>query len=160
LIAKILHDHTDERILVLSFTNHALDQMIIDIQAAGIPSDSVVRLGGKFSTSTQALSMSAQPNDYKMSRETYTMIQDQKAQAEAYCAALSDKLSRYTRLGLNEHTLLEHLEFSDDSEYFDAFVVPEQKGEMKLVGKKNKRIERSYRALLRFGLPITTQDWL
>ncbi|EAT81282.2 hypothetical protein SNOG_11574 [Parastagonospora nodorum SN15] len=144
LIAKILHDHTDERILVLSFTNHALDQMIIDIQAAGIPSDSVVRLGGKFSSSTQALSMSAQPNDYKMSRETYTMIQDQKAQAEAYHAALSDKLSRYTRLGLNEHTLLEHLEFSDDSEYFDALVVPEQKGEMKLVGKKNKRIERSY----------------
>jgi len=118
--------------------------MIIDIQAAGIPSDSVVRLGAKFSNNTQALSMSAQPNDYKMSRETYAMIQDQKAQAEAYHAALSDKVSRYTGMGLNEQTLLEHLEFSDDSEYFDAFVIPEQEDDMNIVGKKNKKIDHSY----------------
>ncbi|KAL5119739.1 hypothetical protein ACEQ8H_002345 [Pleosporales sp. CAS-2024a] len=144
LIAKILHDHTNERILVLSYTNHALDQMVIDVQAAGIPSDSIVRLGGKFSKNTQPLSMSAQVNTYKMSHETYSMIQDQKAQAASYHDALVVKMEQFVNTRLREDELLDYLEFSDDSEYFDAFTVPDVGDDMILVGKNNKKIERSY----------------
>jgi hypothetical protein len=144
LIAKILHDHTDESILVLSYTNHALDQMVVDIQTAGIPADSIVRLGGKFNSSTQALSMSAQPNDYKMSGQTWHMINNQKEQAESYHDALMPKLTRFENLRVREEDLLDYLEFSDDSEYFDAFALPEDEDDMMLVGRKNKRVERSY----------------
>jgi hypothetical protein len=144
LIAKILHDHTDERILVLSYTNHALDQMIVDIQAAGVPSNSIVRLGGKFNATTQPLSMAAQPNNYKMSGQTYAMIQDQKAQAESYHDALLEKLSKFAGLHVTDHVLLDYLEFSEDSQFFDAFLVPNRDDGMTTVRKKNKRVERSY----------------
>ena len=129
---------------MLSYTNHALDQMVIDVQNAGIPGSSIVRLGGKFSANTQALSMSAQPNDYKMSGQTYAMIQDQKTQAESYHDALSDKLVKFANSRVNDQVLLDYLEFSDDSEYFDAFVVPDSDDEMIRVGRKNKKIDASY----------------
>lgn len=144
LIAKILHDHTKENILVLSYTNHALDQMVVDIQRAGIPSDSIVRLGGKFNASTQALSMSAQPKTYRMSGQTYAMIQDEKNQAEAYHDALLQKLTRFVKHGVSDLSMLDYLEFSDDSEYFDAFTLPESDEGEVIVGRNNKQLERSY----------------
>ncbi|KAH7390934.1 P-loop containing nucleoside triphosphate hydrolase protein [Phaeosphaeria sp. MPI-PUGE-AT-0046c] len=144
LIAKILHDHTKENILVLSYTNHALDQMIVDIQRAGIPSSSIVRLGGKSNANTQSLSMSAQPNTYKMSCQTYAMIQDEKNQSEAYHDALLQRLTDFVKRGVDDISILEYLEFSEDSDYFDAFVLPEAGDDMTIVGKNNKQIERSY----------------
>jgi hypothetical protein len=118
--------------------------MILDIQDAGIPADSIVRLGGKFNSSTQALSMSVQPNDYKMSGQTHAMIQDQKMEAESYHDTLSKKLAKFAKLRMREEDLLDYLEFSDDSEYFDAFALPETEDGMLLIGKKNKKLERSY----------------
>jgi hypothetical protein len=144
LIAKILHDHTNERILVLSYTNHALDQTLLDIQNAGVPAASIVRLGGRFNVNTQALSMSAQPNNYKMTGRTYAMIQDQKAQAESYHDALFEKMIRFVTSRVDEKAMLDYLEFSDDSEYFDAFVVPIDENGMMRVGKKNRTIDDSY----------------
>ena len=144
LIAKILHDHSDETILVLTYTNHALDQYLVDIQNAGIPAQSIVRLGSKFDASTRALSIKEQPNSYRMSGQTYAMIQDQKLQAESYHDALIQKMARFARASYSDQAFLDYLEFSDDSEYFDAFIVPESKDGMKLVGKKNKRVDKYY----------------
>jgi hypothetical protein len=129
---------------VLSYTNHALDQMVVDIQAAGIPAHSIVRLGGKSNSNTQPLSMSAQPNDYKMSGQTWRMINDQREQAESYHDSLSQKLAKFADLRVKEEDLLEYLEFSEDSEYFDALALPEDEDDMMLVGKNNRRVEPSY----------------
>jgi hypothetical protein len=118
--------------------------MIVDIQNAGVPSSSIVRLGSKHTANTQALSMSAQPNNYKMSAQTYAMIQDQRSQAESYHDALSHKLSKFLKFHVNGQTVLDFLEFSADSEYFDAFVLPENEDEMTIVGKNNKEVKRSY----------------
>ena len=130
--------------MVLSYTNHALDQMAVDIQNAGIPSSSIVRLGGKFNANTEGLSIAKQPNDYKMSGQTWAMIQDQKAQAESYHDALSAKLTRFAKSRINEQILLDYLEFSDDSEFFDAFTLPDSDDDMTLVGKNNKQVEETY----------------
>ncbi|KNG51926.1 stage v sporulation protein k [Stemphylium lycopersici] len=144
LIAKILHDHTQETILVLTYTNHALDQFLEDIQKAGVPASSIVRLGSKFSPATRALSIKEQPNDYKMSGQTWTMIQSQKLQAESYHDSLIAKVAKFTSLHLNNWALLEFLEFSEDSEYFDAFAVPESDDGMTVMGRNNKRIDEHY----------------
>jgi hypothetical protein len=144
VIAKILHDHTRENILVLTYTNHALDQFLVDIQNAGIPAGSIVRLGSKSNANTRALSLREQPNDYKMNHRTWSMIEVQKAQAESYHDALIEKTARFASMKLTNHLLLDYLEFSDDSEYFDAFVVPSSNDNMEIVGKKNKKIERDY----------------
>jgi hypothetical protein len=123
---------------VLSYTNHALDPMVIDIQTAGVPATAIVRLGGKLNTSTQALNIFAKLNSYKMSSQTWAMIREQKAQAESYRDALSDRLSRFVNPRMNDQTLLDYLEFSDDSDYFDAFVLPDGEDDIALVGKDNK----------------------
>ncbi|KAH7394503.1 P-loop containing nucleoside triphosphate hydrolase protein [Pyrenochaeta sp. MPI-SDFR-AT-0127] len=144
LIAKILHDHTNEKILVLTYTNHALDQYLIDIQDAGIPASSIVRLGQKSDSRTRALCISEQPNNYKMSGQTFAMIQEQKQQEEAYHDALMKKMVTLMRAGTDAQAVLDYLEFSDDSDYFDAFVVPQSNDGMKLVGKKNKLVDKCY----------------
>jgi SpoVK/Ycf46/Vps4 family AAA+-type ATPase len=144
LIAKILHDRTKETMLILTYTNHALDQFLEDIQKAGIPASSIVRLGSKSNANTRALSIREQPNNYKMSGQTWTMIRDQKAEAESYHDALVTRMASFASMQLREQTLLDFLEFSDDSEYFDAFAVPENEDGMAVMGKKNKRIDKYY----------------
>jgi SpoVK/Ycf46/Vps4 family AAA+-type ATPase len=144
LIAKILHDNTKETMLILTYTNHALDQFLEDIQKAGIPASSIVRLGSKSNANTRALTIREQPNNYKMSRETWAMIQDQKAEAESYHDALTRRMSSFASMRLSEQMLLDFLEFSDDSEYFDAFAVPNNEDGMTIMGRKNKRIDKYY----------------
>ena len=77
LIAKILHDHTPETILVQTFTNHALDQFLEDLQSIGIPSESIVRLGQKSNDNTKALSIYEQPNTYRMDGPTIRILSHQ-----------------------------------------------------------------------------------
>jgi len=145
LIAKILHDHTNENILVLTFTNHALDQFLEDIQKAGIPSDSMVRLGSKFNANTHALLMKNQPNDYRRSRETWTMIDEQKAQETSYHDALLAKMTEFDFAQYNDQTLLAYLEFSEDSEYFEAFELPDNVDDgMTVVGRNNRPVDDYY----------------
>jgi hypothetical protein len=128
----------------MTYTNHALDQFLGDLQSVGIPSDSIVRLGYKASASTRALTISEQKNTYKMSGETYRMIQEQQNQAEAYYDALSKKVSHFHGMHITEQTLLDYLEFSDDSEYFDAFNVPSSGDGMTIVGRGGKSINKFY----------------
>lgn len=144
LIAKILHDHTNEAMLILTYTNHALDQFLEDIQKAGVPASAIVRLGSKSNANTRALTIREQPNNYKMTAQTWAMIQDQKMEAESYHDALVTRMSSFASMQLSERMLLEFLEFSDDSEYFDAFVVPNNEDGMTLMGKKNKSVDNYY----------------
>jgi hypothetical protein len=144
LIAKILHNHTDETILVLSYTNHALDQFLVDMRNAGVPDDSMVRLGQKSTSSTQTLSISAQPSDYRMNKSTYIVLQEQKSELEGYHEALMKALSQFNNPTVRNQALLDYLEFSEDSEYFDAFSVPVDLDDMVRVTKKNKKVDRLY----------------
>ncbi|KAF7355553.1 hypothetical protein MSAN_01472400 [Mycena sanguinolenta] len=56
LLAKVLHDE-DLKILVVCYTNHALDQFLEDILDIGVPADNIVRLGGKSTPRTEPLSI-------------------------------------------------------------------------------------------------------
>lgn len=61
LLTKIWHDYsTQDTILVLTYTNHALDQFLEDLMDIGIPDDSIVRLGGKSSEKTKKLRLTEQ----------------------------------------------------------------------------------------------------
>lgn len=79
-----------------------------------------------------------------MSGSTWGRIQDQKRESESYHAALLSKVAKFASVQLGCQALLDYLEFSDDSEYFDAFVVPQSDDDMEVVGKKNKRIDKHY----------------
>ncbi|CAI6339749.1 unnamed protein product [Periconia digitata] len=144
LISKILHDHTGEKILVLTYTNHALDQFLGDIQKIGVPSHSIVRLGNKYSEENRALSMKEQKTAYRIDGSTHHIIDEQKAQAENYQDMLSRKSANFTRLRVTKTQLFAFLEFSEDSEFFDAFQIPDAENDETTVGRRGKKIERSY----------------
>jgi hypothetical protein len=146
LIAKILHDHTSETILVLTYTNHALDQYLVDLQSIGIPSDSMVRLGRKFNDSTKALSISEQPTTYRMSGQTYHMIQNEKSESEGYHDTLSKKIHQFQNSNsrINSRVVLDYLEFSEDSEFFDAFQIPDSSDGMIRVVEGGKHATYEY----------------
>ncbi|KAF1998618.1 P-loop containing nucleoside triphosphate hydrolase protein [Amniculicola lignicola CBS 123094] len=144
LLCKVLHDYTDEKILVQTYTNHALDQFLDDLQAVGIPSRSIVRLGQKFSASTKALSLAEQQSSYKMSRETYGMIQNEKAKADGYYDSLQERAARFRFANVTEKDMMNFLEFSEDSNFFDAFTIPKQVDGMTRVGASGKRVNTFY----------------
>ncbi|XPS80538.1 hypothetical protein M3J07_012514 [Ascochyta lentis] len=144
LIAKILSDHTKETILVLTYTNHALDQFLEDLQKIGISNDKMLRLGSKFSTATKALTMAEQNNTYRVSAQTRSMITTQKNEAEHYHDALAKKIAQFSALRLSGQAILDYLEFSEDSEFFDAFKVPVDDDGMIQVGRAGKEITNSY----------------
>ncbi|KAJ1457713.1 P-loop containing nucleoside triphosphate hydrolase protein, partial [Pelagophyceae sp. CCMP2097] len=54
-IADVIHRRTTEKILCLTFTNHALDDFLTDLVAAGITS--IVRCGGKCAPALEKYSM-------------------------------------------------------------------------------------------------------
>lgn len=130
--------------LILTYTNHALDQFLEDIQKAGVPASSIVRLGSKSNAATEALSIKKQHNDYRMSSTTRMMIENQKSQAESYHDLLLAKVAKFASAQLNNRALLDYLELSDDSEYYDAFVVPKSDDGMAVIGRNNRRIDEHY----------------
>lgn len=108
---------------MLTYTNHALDQFLEDLQKIGISDKDMLRLGSKATTATKPLSLHEQKNNtYKMSPQTWAMIDSQKQEADSYMDALNDKMAQYA-MRINDYAVLDYLEFSDDSEFFDAFAV-------------------------------------
>ncbi|UPX21074.1 uncharacterized protein EKO05_0011278 [Ascochyta rabiei] len=144
LIAKILSNNTKETILVLTYTNHALDQFLEDLQKIGIPNDVMLRLGSKYSTATKALTMAEQDSTYRVTPQIRNMITTQKSAAEHYHDALVDKISQFSAFRLSNQAVLDYLEFSEDSEFFDAFQVPVHDDDMIQIGRAGKAITRTY----------------
>ncbi|KAF2813185.1 P-loop containing nucleoside triphosphate hydrolase protein [Mytilinidion resinicola] len=148
LLAKILLDHTKEIILVITYTNHALDQFLEDLLDIGISRDSMLRLGSKSTPRTMPMllsEISKQRGSYRRTPVSWDIINALKLEAESYEILLAKKFKQYNdfKVGLSE--LLEHLEFSDDdSRFFDAFTVPSSQDGMTHVGKKNKTIDGTY----------------
>lgn len=145
LISKIMHDHTSHTILVLTYTNHALDQFLDDIQKIGIPPSSMVRLGSKSSDNTRSLLIREQQITYRMNGASWSMLHDHSAQSETFHDLIMKKLPSMVKPYVSHRELFEYLEFSEDSEFFDAFQVPttDNDGET-IVGKKGKNISSSY----------------
>ncbi|KAF2868659.1 AAA domain-containing protein [Massariosphaeria phaeospora] len=127
-----------------TFTNHALDQFLLDLQNIGIPQSAMVRIGGRFDASTKHLSISEQQNTYKMSRQTSSMIEYQKLESEAYYETLMKKVAIFRTTRITDQDLLDYLELSDDSWFFDAFQILDSDDGGIVVGKRGRRIDPHY----------------
>jgi hypothetical protein len=72
------------------------------------------------------------------------MIQNQKEQSESYHDALMENINQFAAARSTEDALLSYLELSEDSEFFDAFTLPEEEDGMTRVGKHGKKIDDLY----------------
>ncbi|EKD17579.1 NFX1-type zinc finger-containing protein 1 [Drepanopeziza brunnea f. sp. 'multigermtubi' MB_m1] len=144
LVAKVLHDSTSEVILVVCFTNHALDQFLEDLMKIGIPSANMIRLGGKSTNATKPLMLREQ-NSVKLNASHWTEIDKLKQSLRAHENRLQDAFGRYQSTNVQKRHLMEYLEFlEEDMPYFETFTVPAENDGMTRVGRNNKAVDPYY----------------
>ncbi|KAF8957451.1 P-loop containing nucleoside triphosphate hydrolase protein [Flammula alnicola] len=144
LIAKAIHDHTEQTILVVCYTNHALDDILTGLLDIGIPYESMVRLGGKSTTRTEPLMIQKQARSPR-SRTEWTVIDELKLQLEKLRRDVERAFNRYSSFE-SKNDLLEILSYLEieDPDFFEAFRVPESDDGMVVVGGKGKGVGPDY----------------
>jgi len=147
LIAKAIYRFSSQKILVVCYTNHALDQFLEDLLKVGIPGDSIVRLGSaaKSSTTTQPLVLSAQNSDFRLTKDDWDIINLRQSEASEQADRLHNAFSNYQAKAVSKSDLLDYLEFeSETPEFYEAFMLPDETDGMVRVGKKGKAMDRFY----------------
>ncbi|KAJ9255512.1 hypothetical protein DTO212C5_9142 [Paecilomyces variotii] len=144
LLAKALHDHTSEKILVMCYTNHALDQFLEDFLDIGIDRSTIVRIGSKSTPRTQQFSLSEQRSSYRRPQESWNLINKLRSDADTLKDVdLDASFTAYLNLAITPHLVMDYLEF-EEPEIYDALVVPEDKDSMTIVGKKGHAVGNDY----------------
>ncbi|KAG8157551.1 hypothetical protein KVR01_012593 [Diaporthe batatas] len=137
--------HTSYKILVITYTNHALDQFLEDLLDLGIPEESMVRLGSKSTPRTGPLLLSKQQSGYRRTEGAWAVIDDLKDDAAVQSTELRNAFTSYQQAHPTFRDIQEHLEFSeDDSHFHEAFVIPADNDGFKKVGKKGKAVTEDY----------------
>lgn len=93
LLTKVLLDNTDQVLLVLSYTNHALDQFLEDLIDIGISGNKIVRLGSKSTPRTALLSLKAQADPVIQRRRARYELIDYKKDRMGECFDKIEKRS-------------------------------------------------------------------
>ncbi|KAJ3507971.1 hypothetical protein NLJ89_g6009 [Agrocybe chaxingu] len=143
LIAKSIHNHTEQTILVVCYTNHALDDILTGLLDIGIPESSMLRLGGKSTARTEPLSIFKQARAPARSRIEWTVIDELKNQLRSVQSAFRMSFDRFNLSSIRFIDILEYLEF-DDPAYFKAFKVPNLEDDMEVVGRGGKAAKADY----------------
>ncbi|RDW79143.1 protein GbpA [Aspergillus mulundensis] len=119
--------------LVMCYTNHALDQFLEDLMDIGIDSSAIVRLGSKSSPRTEELKLSAQQTNYFWSQTRWSIINELKEKARDIGKELAVAFNVYSTFKLNYGTIQEFLEF-EEPEFFEVFIPLHDPDGMTLVG--------------------------
>ncbi|KAF4611044.1 hypothetical protein D9613_006821 [Agrocybe pediades] len=144
LIAKSIHDFSERTILVVCYTNHALDDILTGLLDIGISPTSMLRLGGKSTSKTEPLTMRNQARgQYKRSQTEWKIIDELKVQLETLRRAVEASYRRYEASNPSFSMILDYLEI-EDPEYFAAFRMPESEEGMTLVGGQGKEAQSDY----------------
>jgi hypothetical protein len=143
LLAKALHDHTESKILVMCYTNHALDQFLEDLLDIGIKSSAIVRLGSKSTQRTEPLSLFRQQSAYSRSQATWNTINSLERDGEDQINDLDSSFQKYRKLTADAISIMDYLEF-EDPVYFKAFTVDKDEDGMVIAGKDGKEIKENY----------------
>ncbi|PVI03012.1 P-loop containing nucleoside triphosphate hydrolase protein [Periconia macrospinosa] len=153
LLAKAIYCHSSEKILILTYKHHALDQFIQDLINLGIPRSEVVRLGSsrKAALSVQDLSMKDAASQVKLTREQCDILDWIRRMAQDEAESLQHAFSGLDQQAPSRDDILEHLEFlTDGAPFFSAFEVPTRNDGTVQVGKKGKAISSSFYLLDRW----------
>ncbi|KAI7570379.1 P-loop containing nucleoside triphosphate hydrolase protein [Hortaea werneckii] len=142
LLAKALFDNTNESILVLCYTNHALNQFLEDLIDIGIDQSSMVRLGSKSSGKTEPLSLRNRTRGFS---HPFDVINDSRNTMNEQKAAIEESLTDCLQYRANTADMLSYLEFAeDDWAFFYALKTPGMGENEEIVGPKGKKVTQTY----------------
>ncbi|KAF7561335.1 hypothetical protein G7046_g2807 [Stylonectria norvegica] len=143
LIVLTLLRLTKYRVLVLSYTNHALDQFIEELMDIGVKTTSIVRLGSKSTQATEATRLDNYTKEpaFRLTQQEWSIINKLKVDASDVNTQLQGLSSKLASNKAPIIEILDYLEFSEDySSFFPAFQVPSDNDGFKVVGANNKAI--------------------
>jgi len=145
LLAKAIYKFTEQTILVVCYTNHALDDILTGLMDIGIPESSMVRLGGKSTPRTEPLTLRNLKQTPRRRRDQmeWMVIDELKSLSRKLCGQLQKAFERYKSAHISHQDLLDYLEFEEDS-FFEAFRVPESEDGLTHVGKKGRAVSSHY----------------
>ncbi|OAL25146.1 hypothetical protein AYO22_05023 [Fonsecaea multimorphosa] len=147
LIAKSILHFSNEKILVVCYTHHALDQFLEELLDLGIPDSDIVRLGStkKATIRAKPLSLQENPSSRKLTPIQFNMLQKARAAVTQKGRALRQAVARLQGTNFSKSEVLEHLEFrSEGPSFFEAFEVPLMEGKMTQVGKSGRTVDKFY----------------
>ena len=134
-----------DTILVICYTNHALDQFLEDLMEIGIPADDMVRLGSKSTFATKRLGLFEQASEYRRSRAAWNIIDVLRHEVSDLEQNLSKAIANHRDRDIRKKDYLQYLEFlSDDLDFESALSVPVASVEETIVGKGGKSIDPNY----------------
>jgi hypothetical protein len=142
LLTQAMVKHTPETMLVICYTNHALDQFLEDLLEIGIPADHMVRLGAKCTPRTESLQLSKQSAH---GRHPFGLINSLNDDADMEEEASRRLLSSLQNFRPDRRSLMEELEFSDvDCDFHAAFQLPVLDPGEQLVGEGGRNVGEFY----------------
>lgn len=141
LIAKAIHIFTQQTILVVCYTNHALDDILTSLLDIGIPEASMVRLGSKSTARTEPLRLRRNQGD--STSRNWPAIKELKGQLEDLRRSVESAFELYSLPKYSLMDILDYLEI-EAPQYFKAFRVPESKDGMETTGANSKPIGPDY----------------
>ena len=137
LLAKALYKYTNQTILVVCYTNHALDQFLEDLINVGIERRHIARFGSRPKPSVQDLSVTNLTRKRLLSREDWDDVDEWKLMANHYNDQLHDSFKKFISSDTDFLQMLSYIE-SEDPEFFTTFQVPTSEDGMFIVGPKGK----------------------
>jgi ribosomal protein L40E len=137
LAAKIIHDNTNEVILCVCYTNHALDQFLEDLLDIGIPATNIVRIGGSQKVSAKIQPLMLPHQNSKFTRAESNRFYYLKGKITDLIIEIRKKLA-----GLNQQinwtTIKDFFEQEFMDEEIEQFELPDSNEN--IVGKKGKTV--------------------
>ncbi|KIM44994.1 hypothetical protein M413DRAFT_25383 [Hebeloma cylindrosporum] len=143
LVAKALYRHSSQTILVVCYTNHALDDILTGLQNIGIPDEDMLRLGGKCTPTTECLTLQKQTRAWKRTRDQWTIIDSLKQSSERLFQQLQRAFQKYNEPFIHYRDIMDHLEF-EERIFFEAFSIPESDDGMVRVDHNSRSIKKTY----------------
>lgn len=145
LAAHFVVRKTQLKILVITYTNHALDQFLEDLLDLGIGAHEMVRLGSKSTPRTSPFLLSALRSEYRRTRDAWTVIDGLKYDANERIDELKEAFNIYLQSRPRFDDIQRYLEFSEDGgDFFEAFIVPSENDGFKTIGHKGRSVRPDY----------------
>lgn len=145
LIAKSIYRYTQKVILVVCYTNHALDQFLEDLLDIGIPASEMVRLGGKSTPRTKCMALREQSTDFRHTKASRKLIDDFQAKTDILANRVSQSFTHFQSTDTRFVDILEYLEFLEDgSDFLDAFTIPENDDGTVTIGPGGRAVSDNY----------------
>ncbi|ODA79016.1 hypothetical protein RJ55_04606 [Drechmeria coniospora] len=141
LILSFIIGLTNHKVLVISYTNHALDQFLEDLLDIGLSENDMVRLGSKATERTKPLGLNncTSSGDSYFDSSTRWLIGRLNRQKAEAATLLHDSLGRLSDSHINTRDILDYLELDHpDTSFWDAFQLSNEDEDFIVVGKAGK----------------------